>query len=168
MWYWPLFFVVAAASACVMAIELWLASAASSRVRPWAALTTACAVALPLAIVAHNILSVVLQGEEVVSFILALLVAPAGVMVGLLGAGAVLVRTHRSFGASVLLMGSGMALFAVYALFALVFSSATGSTPAFQTAIEPFVLLVAMAAIAGGTVGATRSRGVDAARHPSR
>ena len=157
MWYWPVFFGVVVLCGVVVAIELWLVARSEPGVRPWAVIAAGSAAAVPLAIVAHNVLSALIQGEEAISFILALFVAPAGLMVGAIGGGLALLRHDRDLGASILLYATGMGLFAAYALFALIVTSIVGENPSYQRAIEIVVLSIAALAMSVGVIGTARA-----------
>jgi hypothetical protein len=105
----------------------------------------------------HSVASALIGGEEAVSFILALLVAPAGFAIGTLGAGVVTLRTHRTLGARIMLAGLGLAIFAGYSLFALVVTTIEGGNPPYQAMIEQFALLAAALAMAAGAIGTALS-----------
>lgn len=168
MWYWPVFFVVAIASGLAMATLLWLLARSERGVRRWAIVVTASAVAIPAAIVLHNVLSAFIGGDEAISFVLALLVAPALLMVGAVGGGLAMMR-QPALGAPILLYAAGMALFALYSLFALIITTVTGGNPAYQGAVEAVVVPVAALAMLAGVfmtgraLRASRSAGVAGA-----
>jgi hypothetical protein len=153
MWYWGVFIIVAIVSMLAVAVELYPVARRDRAARPWAILAAASALAVPAAIVVHNVASALIGGEEAVSFILALLVAPAGFAIGTLGAGVVSLRSDRTLGGRILLAGLGLAIFAGYMLFALVVTTIEGGNPPYQAVLEPFALLAAALAMAAGAIG---------------
>lgn len=153
MWYWGVFIIVAVISMLAVAVELYPVARRDRAARPWAILAAASALALPAAIVVHNVASALIGGEEAVSFILALLVAPAGFAIGTLGAGVVTLRSDKTLGARILLAGFGLAIFAGYMLFALVVTTVEGGNPPYQAILEPLALLAAAVAMAAGAIG---------------
>jgi hypothetical protein len=157
MWYWGVFIIVAIVSMLVVAVELYPVARRDRAARPWAILAAASAVAVPVSIVVHNVASAVIGGQEAVSFILALLVAPAGFAVGTLAAGIVTLRSDKTLGARIMLAGLGLAIFAGYMLFALVVTAIEGSNPPYQAVVEPFALLAAALAMAAGAIGTALS-----------
>jgi hypothetical protein len=169
MWYWPVFFVVAIVSGLAMATLLWLLARSEPGVRRWAIVVTASAAAIPVAIVVHNVLSAFIGGEEAISFVLALLVAPAFLMVGAIGGGLAMMR-QPALGAPILLYAAGMALFALYSLFALIITTVAGGNPSYQGAVEAVVVPSAALAMLAGVfmtgraLRTRRSAGVAGAR----
>jgi hypothetical protein len=153
MWYWGVFIIVAVISMLGVAVELYPVARRDRAAGPWAILAAASAVAVPAAIVVHNVASALIGGEEAVSFTLALLVAPAGFAIGTLGAGVVTLRSDRTLGARIMLAGLGLAIFAGYMLFALVVTTIEGRNPPYQAIVEPFALLAAALAMAAGAIG---------------
>jgi hypothetical protein len=110
--------------------------------------------AFPVAIVVHNALSAFIGGEEAVSFILGILVAPAAITAGTLGVAVALRDDPASRGlfAGLASAGAGLALFAGYMVFALVVTSLSGTNPPYQAAVESVVLPVSGLAIVGGAL----------------
>jgi hypothetical protein len=153
MWYWGVFIIVAVVSMLAVAVELYPVARRDRAARPWAILAAASAIAVPAAIVVHNVASALIGGEEAVAFILALLVAPAGFAIGTLGAGIATLRSDSTLGARIMLAGVGLATFAGYSLFALVVTTIEGGNPPYQAVVEPFALLAAALAMAGGAIG---------------
>ena len=153
MWYWGVFIIVAIVSMLAVAIELYPVARRDRAARPWAILAAASAVAVPTAILLHNVASALIGGEEAVSFILALLVAPAGFATGTLGAGVATLRSDRTLGLRILLAGAGLAIFAGYMLFALVVTTIEGRNPPYQAIVEPLALVTAALAMGAGAIG---------------
>ena len=124
--------------------------------RSWIHVAAASIAAMPLAVILHNVLSALIRGEEAVSFILALVVAPAAFAVGTLGAGLAIARSGRGWevGASLLIAGAGMALFGLYGIFALVVTTVEGGNPPYQAAIESLLLPISLLTLLGGAVSA--------------
>lgn len=154
MWYWPAFFVVAITSSFAIALELYLIAKREPSVRPWVTAAAISACALPVVIVVHNVASALIGGEEAVTFIVALLVAPALFVVAVIGAGLTLRGRDSRLAGWVLLAGAGMGLFAGYALFALFVTSIIQGEPSYQSTIEIIVLPTAALAMAAGAIGA--------------
>lgn len=151
---WSLFIPVLAISLLLLAAILGVKARSIAAVRPWMVVTVLAALAFPLSIVLHNVLSGVTGGEEGISFVVALLVAPLGFTIGLLG-GALAVRAReRELGSWLLLAGGGVALFALYMLFALVVTTIEGGNPPYQAPIESVVMPVSALAVTTGTVAA--------------
>ncbi len=126
-------------------------------------------VLFPVAIVAHNVLAALIGGEEGVSFILALLIAPAATMLGTIGFVWSLAHdaTARGHTAPFAVACAGLALFVGYTLFALVVASIEGGNPPYQAATEAFVLPIASLAIVGGVAWAALSLIRDRAAPPT-
>ncbi len=124
--------------------------------RRWALITGVSVAAIPVAIVLHNVLSAIVGGEEGVSFVVALVVAPAGFAVGALGVGLRLARSGRAWevGVSIAIAGAGMALFVAYMVFAFVVTTIERGNPPYQASIESIVLPVVLIAVVGGSLSA--------------
>ena len=128
--------------------------------RRWATVAVLAIASFPLAIVLHNVLSAFIGGEEAVSFVIALLVAPGFIAAGTLGVALTLSRDARFalVGRSMLLAGAGFAVFALYAVFALVVTAIAGGNPPFQSVIEQVVLGLSAAAMTLGAILAAVTR----------
>lgn len=128
--------------------------------RPWATVAVLAIASFPLAIVLHNVLSAFIGGEEAVSFVIALLVAPGFIAAGTLGVALTLSRDARfaPVGRSMLLAAAGFALFALYAVFALVVTTLAGGNPPFQTVVEQVALGLSAAAMTVGAILAAVTR----------
>ena len=113
-----------------------------------------------LSIVLHNVLSAFIGGEKAVSFVIALLVAPGFIAAGTLGVALTLSRDARfaMVGRSMLLAGAGFAVFALYAVFALVVTAIAGGNSPFQAVIERVALGLSAAAMALGAILAAVTR----------
>lgn len=123
-------------------------------VRPWAVGAALAVVAMPVAIVLHSVLSALVGGEEAITFIIALVVAPAGITIGTLGA-AFALRSDARFatvGASLALAGAGLLLFSAYTIFALVVTTLEGGNPPYQAPVESIMVPLAIAATVGGAI----------------
>lgn len=157
---WPVFITVVLLAIVVLGIVIAMAVRQVPASRPWAAVAALAIASFPVSIVLHNVLSAVFGGEEEVSFIIALFVAPALIAAGTLGVAVSLSRDARfaRVGMSLLLAGAGFVLFAVYAVFALVVTAITGGNPPYQAFIEATALAVSAATIVIGTVLAVMTR----------
>lgn len=151
---WQLFIPIVLFAIVVVGIVAVTAVREVPATRPWATVAVLAIASFPLAIVLHNVLSAFIGGEEAVSFVIALLVAPGFIAAGTLGVALTLSRDARFalVGRSMLLAGAGFAVFALYAVFALVVTAIAGGNPPFQSVIEQAVLGLSAAAM---TVGAT-------------
>jgi hypothetical protein len=151
---WQLFIPIVLFAIVVVGIVIATAAREVPAIRPWATVAVLATAAFPLAIVLHNVLSAFIGGEEAVSFVIALLVAPGFIAAGTLGVALTLSRDARFalVGRSMLLAGAGFALFALYAVFALVVTTLAGGNPPIQSVIEQVALGLSAAAM---TVGAT-------------
>lgn len=153
---WPLFVPLMLAAMLVIGAVLMLVARTSSVGRRWIVLAVASIIALPSAIVFHNVASALIGGEEGVSFVLALIVAPAGVAAGTFGAGVAIARLERwrGLGRALVLAASGIGLLFAYAAFALVVTTIERGNPAYQGQIEAFVLPVSATAMTVGAIWA--------------
>lgn len=158
---WPLVILAAVVSMIAVAMVLAVVGRSERTARPWARLAVLSAAAMPLAIVMHNVLSALIQGEEAVSFVFALVVAPVGFAVGTLGAGFALAQRGRwEVGASLSIAGGAMTIFGLCFVFVLVATSIAGDRGyglVLEVVIVPAVLALAAGAIASAvTVVSTR------------
>lgn len=151
---WELF--VPAMLAAILAIGAVAALAARDvpALRPWAVCAALAIAAMPVAIVLHNVLSALTGGEEAVTFIVALVVAPVGITVGTLGAAFTLRSDPRfaTVGSWLALAGAGLLLFAAYSVFALFITTLEGGSPPYQASIEAVILSLTLAATLGGAI----------------
>lgn len=157
---WELFIPVVLFAIVVVGIVIATTVREVPATRPWSMVAVLAIAVFPLAIVLHNVFSAFIGGEEAVSFVIALLVAPGFIAAGTLGVTLTLSRDARfaRVGRSMLLAGGGFVLFAVYALFALVVTAIAGGNPPLQAVIEPVVLGVSAAAMTLGAVLAAVTR----------
>ena len=157
---WQLFIPIVLFAIVVVGIVTLTAVREVPATRPWATVAVLAIAAFPLAIVLHNVLSAFIGGEEAVSFVIALLVAPGFIAAGTLGVALTLSRDARFalVGRSMLLAGAGFAGFAFYAVFALVVTAIAGGNPPFQSVIEPVALGLSAAAMALGAILAAVTR----------
>ena len=157
---WPNFVPLVLLAVVVVGIVMATAVAQVPATRPWARVAALAMAAFPVSIVLHNVLSALFGGEEAVSFIVALLVAPGLIAAGTLGVAVTLSRDARfaRVGRSLLLAGAGFVLFALYALFAVVVTAVTGGNPPYQASVEAIALSVSAATMAIGTVLAVLAR----------
>lgn len=125
-----------ALSMLVVAAVVAIAARTTPHLRPWTIVAVLGVVAMPAAIVLHNILSAFINGEEAVSFIVALTVAPLCIAVGIIGSARVLLRERHDLGIAVSVAAAGIGVFAAYMLFALVVTTIEGGNPAYQGPIE--------------------------------
>ena len=153
---WPVIVLALVTSAIVLAVVIELSARRIRPMRPWALLAAASAAAIPVAIVLHNVLSAVIRGDEAVSFVLALIVAPIGLTAAVFGAALVVARDPREhdLATSLLIAGLGLALFGGYGLFALAVTALVGGNPPYQALVEQTVVPVAVTAVALGTLSA--------------
>jgi len=158
--FWPLFIAVVLIAIVVVGVVIATAVNQVPAARPWATVAALAIAAFPVSIVLHNVLSAVFGGEEAVSFIIALLIAPGLIAAGTLGVAVTLRRDARfaQVGTSLAVSGAGLVLFAVYAVFALVVTSVSGGNPPYQAFIEATALVLSAATIAIGTVLAVVTR----------
>lgn len=134
----------------VVASVVAIAARTTRALRPWVAFAALGVVAMPAAIVLHNVFSALIGGEEGVSFIVALFVAPVCIAVGVIGSAAVLRRERPELFVGVATAAAGIGLFAAYMLFALVVTTIEGRNPDYQAPIELVVLpLATLAAVLG-------------------
>lgn len=147
-----------AAGAIVAAVIVGLVLALASRrypdARPWARLAAISIAALPVGVLVHNVVGALTGGEEATSFVVALVIAPAGFAIGTVGAGLAVARRRSEVGASLLVAGAGMALLGLYAVFALVVTAIERGNPPYQASIEAVVLPVSLLALTGGALSA--------------
>ena len=157
---WPVFIPVVLVAIVVVGIVIATAVGQVRASRPWAVVAVLAIAAFPLSIVLHNVLSAVFGGEEEVSFIIALLIAPGLIAAGILGVAISLSRDARfaRVGMSLFVAGAGFVLFAVYAVFALVVTAITGGNPPYQAFIEGIALAVSAATMVIGTALAVVTR----------
>lgn len=125
-----------AIAALVLGGVIAVAARSDRHLRPWATVTAVGVVAMPLAVVLHNLLSSLIDGEEAVSFILALFVAPVLIAIGVIGSSVVLLRERHDLGIGVALGAAGMGIFAAYMLFVLVVTTVLGGNPDWQVATD--------------------------------
>jgi cytochrome b subunit of formate dehydrogenase len=158
--FWPLFIAVVLIAIVVVGIVIATAVNQVPATRPWAMVAALAIAAFPVSIVLHNMLSAVFGGEEAMSFIIALLIAPGLIAAGTLGVAVRLRRDARfaRVGTSLAVAGAGLVLFAAYAVFALVVTAVTGGNSPYQAFIEATALALSAAAIAIGTVLAVVTR----------
>ncbi len=149
---WALVIPALVLAAIVLAIVLVLAAREVPAVRPWLVVGALGAAAMPVAILLHNVLSALIQGEEAVSFVVALAVAPAVVAVGFVGAARALLREWRDLGVAVALAAGGLALFAAYMVLILVVTTLAGGNPEWQGATDAIATFAATAAAVVGTL----------------
>jgi hypothetical protein len=157
---WQLFIPVVLVSSLVIGVVVASAVRQVAATRRWATVAVIGIAASPVAIVLHNLLSAILGGEEVVSFIVALLVAPLFIAVGTLGVALALARDGRfaQVGIWLIVAGGGVALFALYALLAPAVTALAGGDPSIQAAIEVVVLPASATALATGAAAAAVTR----------
>jgi hypothetical protein len=157
---WQLFIPIVLFAIVVVGIVALTAVREVPATRPWATVAVLAIASFPLAIVLHNVLSAFIDGEEAVSFVIALLVAPGFIAAGTLGVALTLSRDARFalVGRSMLLAGAGFAVFALYAVFALVVTAIAGGNPPFQSVIEQVALGLSAAAMALGAILAAVTR----------
>lgn len=136
----------------VVASAILLSARDIRRVRPWAVVMAVGVLSMPLAIVLHNVLSALINGEEAISFILALNVAPLLITVGIIGAARVLLVERRDLGIGVALAAGGIAVFAAYMTFVLIVTTILGRNPEWQTATDALAMIVAAAASVSGAL----------------
>jgi hypothetical protein len=149
-------------SMLVVGVAVAIAAREIPRVRRWAVVTAIGVAAMPLAIVLHNVLSAFIAGDEAISFVLALNVAPLLILVGIIGAARVLLVERRELGIGVALAATGIAVFAVYMLFVLIVTTVLGRNPEWQQVTDAVAMIVAAAASVTGALlsllAITRSR----------
>ena len=157
---WPVFIPLVLLAIVVLGIVIASAVNQVPATRPWATTAALAIAAFPVSIVLHNVLSAVFGGEEEVTFIFALLVAPGLIAAGTLGAAITLGRDARfaRVGKSLLVVGAGLVLFAVYALFALAVTAITGGNPPYQALMEAIALAVSAGTVVIGTLLAVITR----------
>lgn len=153
---WPTFLIGALISMVASGVVLALSAPRYPAVRRWAIVVAASVAAMPLAIVVHNVASALIGGEEAVSFIVALVIAPGAFTIALVGAGLTLARSPGAWtiGVSLLVAGTGMTAFGLYTLGALVVTSLLGGDPPWQGPIEMVVLPISLLALVGGSLSA--------------
>lgn len=151
---WEIFIPLVVLSLCVLGVEIWVAMRDRRGIRSWGLVAIFGIALFPVAIVLHNVFSALLGGEEAVSFILALVVAPAATTVGVVGVAISLWRDRPTarLAAGFGLAGAGLALFAAYMVFALAITSLVGENPSYQGAIEAVVLPACALAIPAGAL----------------
>jgi hypothetical protein len=141
----------------VVAIVLAIAARGTPRLRPWVTITALGVVAMPAAIVLHNVLSAIVGGDEGVSFIVALMVAPSCIAVGVIGAAVVLLRERHDLGVAVCVAAAGIGLFAAYMVFALIVTTIEGRNPDYQGLVELALLPLGTLAAIGGALLSVRA-----------
>lgn len=157
---WPVFIPVVLLAIVVVGIVIATAVNRVPASRPWAAVAALAIAAFPVSIALHNVLSALFGGEEEVSFIVALLIAPGLIAAGTLGVAVTLRRDARfaRVGMSLLVAGAGFVLFAVYAFFALAVTAIAGGNPPYQAFVEGFALAASAAMMVIGSVLAVMTR----------
>ena len=149
---WPLLMLILALAMILIAVVVVFIMRDQPSTRRSGTLTLIGVLAFPTAIVLHNAMSALMGVEEGVSFLVALVVAPAAVLVGTAGVARriwPLPSTRRiSWGLAAAV--AGLAAFALYMLFAVVVTTATGGNPPYQGVVEAFVVPVSTLAVAGG------------------
>lgn len=151
---WSIVIPVMLVATLAIGVEAVLAMRTHPAARTPAYIVVAGVVAFPVAIILHNALSALIRGEEAVSFILALFVAPAAITFGTIGL-ALALRSDpgtRQLALGFGLCGAGLVLFVGYSVFALVMSSLVGSEPSFQATVEVLAVLLAALAMVGGAL----------------
>ncbi|HEY6959510.1 MAG TPA: hypothetical protein VI814_11855 [Candidatus Limnocylindria bacterium] len=121
-------------------------------IRPWVVVAALGVAAMPLAIILHNVVSAWVGGDEGITFVIALLVAPLCIAVGLVGTAAVLVRQRHALAVPVAIGAGGIALFALYMGFLFVVTTAVGGNPDWQSYSDALVMTVATLAAIGGAL----------------
>lgn len=151
---WGLFIPIILVSTIALGLEVVFAMRDHPAARGAGVIAAFGIAAFPVAIVVHNVLSAFIGGEEVASFILAVLVAPTAIAVGTLGVAVALLRDPRArpLARGLLASGLGLTLVAGYMLFALVVTSLAGTNPSYQPAVEAAVMLASGLAIVGGVL----------------
>lgn len=150
---WNLFIPIILVSTIALGLEAVVAMRDHPAARKAGVIAAFGIAAFPVAIVVHNVLSAFIGGEEVASFILAVLVAPTAIAVGTLGVAFALLRDRRArpLARGLLASGLGLALLAAYMLFALAVTWLAGANP-YQRAVEVAAMLASGAAIVGGVL----------------
>jgi hypothetical protein len=157
---WQVFIPVVLVSSVVVGVVVASTVREVAATRRWATVAVIGIAAFPVAIVLHNVLSALFGGEEVVSFVVALLVAPGFMAVGTLGVARALTRDERfaQVGAWLVVACGGLALFAIYAVAAVTVTALVRGSPPLQAPIEAVALPLTAAAIALGAGLAAAAR----------
>jgi hypothetical protein len=147
---WSLFIPVVLLAALAIGIEIVVAMSDHPAIRPVGLIAIFGVVVFPVAIVVHNAVSAFIGGEEAVSFILGLVVAPAAITLGTIG---VAVRLWDE-GATALFLGfaaagAGMAMFAAYLLVGFVASALLRTDIAGPGAEIAFLAVAGLVILAG-------------------
>lgn len=154
---WPSFFLIAVIALLAVGRGLYLVGRDDRKARPWSIVAGVAAVALPVSIVAHNVISGLTGRDEVLSFLLAVLVVPAGFAIGAFGAGIVTWRRDRTLGGAMALSGAGMGVFLAYMMVALAVTTIGGGSLDYEGPIESVVVSAAAIALITGALGVTWS-----------
>jgi hypothetical protein len=141
---WQLIIPALVLSALTVAAVLVVAARRSSATRPWLVIAALGVAAMPLAIVLHNVLSALSGGEEGVTFVVAVMVAPVCIAIGILGAGIALRDERRDLAVGVLIAGIGIAAFGLLSLFAFIDDDAAAP---FQVIIVPATVAAVVGAV---------------------
>jgi hypothetical protein len=148
---WEIYIVTALIATLVIAVETIYIMQEHPRARRAGLVSVFGIVLFPVAIVLHNVLSALMRGEEAVSFILGVLVAPAAITFGTLGVAYLIADRMPLVAVGFTLAGVGLLALPAYVLSAVVVS-AMGAEMARDGLFEAIALPASLVALAGGVI----------------
>lgn len=160
---WEIYVVTVMLASVVLAAETVYAMADHRGARGWGTLTVLGVVAFPVAVIVHNVISVAINGEEAVSFILGVFVAPAAITAGAVGS-AVALRTGAPLAAlGFAFAAAGLLLLPAYAGVAFV-ASWLGEPLRSTGGVDQVLLPLSLLAITAGVITAAFALAADGRR----
>lgn len=148
---WQVYVLGLMLASLVIGAEAAYATREGTRGRRSALVTMFGIAALPVAIVLHNLTSAVIDGEETVSFIVGVVVAPAAITLGTSGLALALRRDRLVLAAGFAIFATGLAVFPLFFI-ALLVSAAAGSPIETTGAVEALLLPVSLIAVTAGLI----------------
>lgn len=148
---WETYLIAAMLATLIIGAEAAYATRDGRRGRRPALVTMFGIAAFPVAVLLHNVASPLLDGEETVSFIVGVLMAPAAITLGTLGVAVAIRRTHRIAAAGFAAFGAGLSALPLYVI-ALFVSAAVDRPIAAEGVVASALLPSSLAVITGGVI----------------